>query len=367
MAGGDRDKAQNELRARAESLLQRGRPSAEVVHVLERLCAEAAEGSEAHIFACRHLAEVYLEVNPWRAALNLRRILAHQKDDDVAHALMGLAQALLGNFRAAVSSYRRALQVSPRNPWYHHNVGHLLDVALGDGAAALPHLRTAHRLEPGEDEITASLAHCLARLGALDEAWRLADEAVRSAPKNGDHRALLAWIEAGARAEDGPHAAGLGRGDGVIAATADARRRRRRRDAAQSPARTRKAALTDEAVVSDTVVGREGSRRRRIPRDVGGEVAALLERHMPAAGYSARALRSARSILGDYAVVARLRSVEPAVLAAAVECALLILDPNLPMSRGQIAARYGVNARALVSCATKIASTLALRPGDPRY
>src|SRR6185369_12273848 len=69
---------------------------------------------------------------------------------------------------------------------------------LGNSAAALRHLRLAHELESREDEITASLAHCLARLGQLAEARTLAAEAVRAAPGNRDHRALLEWVERGA-------------------------------------------------------------------------------------------------------------------------------------------------------------------------
>jgi tetratricopeptide (TPR) repeat protein len=457
MSGGDRDQLQHELRARAESLLRRGRPHAEVVPVLERLRAEAADGSEAQLFASRHLAEALLEADPWRAALHLRHVLAHRRDDDVAHALMGLAQALLGHFRAAVSAYRRALQLAPRNPWYHHNVGHLLDVALGDRASALPHLRTAHRLEPAEDEITASLAHCLAGVGALDEARALADEAVRLAPKNKDHRALLAWIDAGARAEDGPHAAALGRHSATIAGPASSTRAgkssatkssatkssaaksraARPRDGRQPsagpsasrpsaaglrsdgasagvasaarPARTRRghglrgegpapveapaprraevglrarrrgarpaaAAATPTAGAPATpVVGDPASSDRAGPvRDVGGEVVALLERNMPAAGYTPGAVRTARTIFGDYAVAtqlgaARRDAVQPAFLAAAVECALVTLYPKLGISPAQIARRYGVNSRSLLARAAKIASTLALRPGHPRY
>src|SRR5690606_11168904 len=104
-----------------------------------------------------------------------------------------------GNYRTAVSSYRRALSLEPKNPWYHHNLGHLLDVALDEPAAALAHLEVAlAHAEPPEYEITASAAHCYARLGQLARALELAREAVHAAPHNGDHTALLSWIEAGA-------------------------------------------------------------------------------------------------------------------------------------------------------------------------
>ena len=99
---------------------------------------------------------------------------------------------------ATCSSYRRAIQLAARNPWYHHNLGHLLDVGLGDAKAALKHLQLAYELQPQEDEIGASLAHCFARLGRLDEAHKLAAEAIAHAPGNREHRVLIEWIEQGA-------------------------------------------------------------------------------------------------------------------------------------------------------------------------
>src|SRR5689334_6401446 len=107
------------LMAQAEALLRRGVSRGEVAAVLERILTLAPDGSDARRFAHRHLAELRIEEAPWAAALHLRKALAVDRDDDVAHALMGLCQALLGNFRAAVSAYRRALTISPRNPWYH--------------------------------------------------------------------------------------------------------------------------------------------------------------------------------------------------------------------------------------------------------
>jgi Flp pilus assembly protein TadD len=186
------------LRARAERALEQGRRREEVLPVLERLVREATENSEHQLFARRRLAEIYLELHPWRAALHARRLIKSDITDDGAYALMGLAQTLLGNFYAAISAYRRAIKLTPENPWYHHNLGHLLDVCIGDTATALKHLRLAHRIRSEEDEIMASLAHCLARGGNLTEARRLAEKATARAPDNQDHQALLSWVIQGA-------------------------------------------------------------------------------------------------------------------------------------------------------------------------
>ena len=170
------------LRTRAEDAIRRGKPTSEVRPLLERILAISSSASDDALFAHRHLAELLIEEHPWVAALHLRQVAVYVDDDDVVHALMGLCQALLGNFQSAVSAYRKALKLAPRNPWYHHNLGHLLDVALSRPEVAEEHLRLAHRMEPEEHEITASLAHCLGRLGTLDEARMLADDAVRAAP-----------------------------------------------------------------------------------------------------------------------------------------------------------------------------------------
>jgi tetratricopeptide (TPR) repeat protein len=189
------------LRTRAERALEEGRRREEVLPLLERLVREAPDNSDHQLFARRRLAEIYLEHHPWRAAIHARRLIKSDFADDGAYALMGLAQTLLGNFNAAISAYKRALILAPDNPWYHHNLGHLLDVCIGDTVAALAHLRLAHRIKSEEDEIIASLAHCLARVGELAEAKRLAERAAARAPRNQDHRALLAWVMQGAPKE----------------------------------------------------------------------------------------------------------------------------------------------------------------------
>ena len=111
---------------------------------------------------------------------------------------MGLCQALLGNFDSAVVHYERALALDPSNAWYHHNLGHLLDVALNLPQIALSHLRWAHDAHPMEDEVTASLAHCLARSGSSTKprCWRVRRSTYRR--DHDSHASLVAWIRRGA-------------------------------------------------------------------------------------------------------------------------------------------------------------------------
>ncbi|MBL8603920.1 MAG: hypothetical protein JNK72_18480 [Myxococcales bacterium] len=190
------------LRLRAEQALGAARPKEQVCRLLEDLAARAPEASQAACFAHRNLAELRLQESPWAAALHLRKLLAVDPDDDIGHALMGLSQALQGHYKMAVASFRRAVSLSPSNPWYRHNLGHLLDVALDNPSEALQHLRRAHRAEPFQEEVGASLAHCLGRLGECAEALSLAHALLEKHPGHRDLRLLVDWLEKGAPARN---------------------------------------------------------------------------------------------------------------------------------------------------------------------
>ncbi len=185
------------IRLRAERALADG-DEAHLEVLLSRIVRNADEGSEDALFAHRHLAEIAVEGDPWNAALHLKHVIRANPRDDAAHALLGLAYALLGEHRAACGAYRRALDAAPGTVWYHHNLGHLLDVALHRPSDALPHLERAYGGAAGHDEVVASYAHCLARVGRLDEARDIAAEAVALSPDCVDHADLLHWILNGA-------------------------------------------------------------------------------------------------------------------------------------------------------------------------
>ena len=161
------------LRRNIERALKRDDSPAEVLPMLERLQRVALEGSDDASYADRRMAELLLETAPWRAALHIRRLVESEPLEDATWALMGLAQALLGHYRYACASYRRALAIAPGNPWYSHNLGHLLDVALDRPRDARKHLERAHARVPDEPAITCSLVHALWRAGDLDQARRI--------------------------------------------------------------------------------------------------------------------------------------------------------------------------------------------------
>src|SRR5580693_6539464 len=158
-----------ELRRQIEWTLARAVDPGDVLPMLHRLSRLADDGSEESLFAHLHLAELLVERDPWRAALYARRVLAHRPDDDRGWATLALCQTLLGNYRFAVTAYHHAIASAPKNPWYAHNLGHLLDVALGRADEALPWLERAYRGASNSGELAASYAHALARTGQMAE------------------------------------------------------------------------------------------------------------------------------------------------------------------------------------------------------
>ena len=299
-----------QLRDRAERALEAASEGA--AELLEELVNKAVEGSEPALFAHRHLAELQLESDPWKAALHLRQVLKHCADDDVLYALSGLCHALLGNYRVAVRAYRQASHLSPQTPWYHHNLGHLTDVALGDPAGAERHLRRAFELEPEHDEIIGSLAHCVARLGDLSEAKRLAQLAREKGPYNPDHETLLAWVNKGAVAE---------------------------------PATT--------AVI------------RHWEQD--DPVLETVEEKMCEAGFSRGQIERAKQLWADMQDRVEVRITKPEAIAAALEYAIAVVERRPGSTKAAVARRYGVAPTSVSTRYAQIRNVLALRPGDPRY
>lgn len=194
------------LREQAARAIAAKKSSKVVLPILERLLAATTAGTEAQVYAHRQLAEHLVEHNPWRSLVHGRAALAQGgakvAEDEGIHALAGLAHALLGNYPSAVAAYRRAVALTPHNPWYQHNLGHLLDVGLARPAEARRHLEAAHRAAgPDDGEISASLAHCLARLGELEAALSHVDVALETGPNKPEHVRLREWILRGAPEE----------------------------------------------------------------------------------------------------------------------------------------------------------------------
>jgi tetratricopeptide (TPR) repeat protein len=172
----------------------------DLVPMLENLVRAAPAASEAAYFAKLRLSELIVGDAPFRAARLARDVLV-SGDSDRAWAVLGLAHTLLGNYRVAARSYRRALALAPECAIYEHNLGHVLDVALNRPHDALSHLARAHRDLPEESEIASSYAHALLRSGQLEKAHELLLKAVKSPDEA--REILKAWQYANGNRPEG--------------------------------------------------------------------------------------------------------------------------------------------------------------------
>ncbi len=176
--------------------------SQRVLELLVQLAGVAPESSEAWAYAHRELASLLYENDPWRASICARRALSVSGHDPVAWGILGLTQSMLGNHAFAERAYRRALRLDPKNPFYAHNLGHLLDVVYDRHDEAVPLLELAvhhlwewpevcrrHRLE-----MVASLAHALCGAGQLAAAHAHMRGVMQSGSASNEHHALYDHI-----------------------------------------------------------------------------------------------------------------------------------------------------------------------------
>jgi hypothetical protein len=336
------------LRQDVEWALESALAPADVLPLLHRLARTAKNGSDESAFAHRQLAELLVEREPWRATLHARRVLATTPDDERAWAALALSQTLLGNYRYAANAYARALRAAPKNPWYAHNLGHLLDVALDKPKDAVDLLRFAFegskRRAAPNSEIAASFVHALARAGALDEAKRVLTQTM----KRGGSRelaALMKWLDAGAPEKESHHA-GVGAAVPEIRAVASTRRKSTRPPSPSSESRA------DNSQNSS----------RAIPAELD---AALLRglMHLPLTlrqRARARMLARepfARSLGAELTTQGDLRSVQ--ALAAALTYVIIYTD-EVPLTQSEVAASFRVSGAALRTRFTALRAELQL-------
>jgi tetratricopeptide (TPR) repeat protein len=347
---GRRQQAQ-ELRRQIEWTLARAVDPSDVLPMLHRLSRLADDGSDESLFANLHLAELLVERDPWRAALYARRVLVHRPIDDRVWATLALCQTLLGNYRFAVSAYHHALASAPKNPWYAHNLGHLLDVALGRANDALPWLERAYRSAGSSGELAASYAHALARAGQLAEARGVLARAMKRTASR-EHSALLKWLEQGAPPDKdhplprpAPVHALVAHDRSSEAATADAARRARvKRDEPASSRRPPLLAELDGALArglsSLPLDSKQRARAKSLARD------AITHFSRPAGGRAAGAAVQAA--------------------AAAIAYAIVYVD-HVPLTQSEVAACFRVSVASLRGRFGELRAHLDLTPGDARY
>jgi tetratricopeptide (TPR) repeat protein len=320
---------QSSLRRAIERSLSNGAfDPADVLPRLMRLARVAEVASDDHVFANQKLAELLVERDPWRAALYVRRALKHRPGDDRAWAILAFCQTLLGNFRCALLAYRKALACAPSNPWYAHNLGHLLDVALGEPERAIEWLRVAYEAKGGtHTEIAFSYVHALARAGKMAAARAVLDEARAKVEFSGSQTeldALLRWLDQGA------------------------------------PSRRRKSAASAATSVRALRVRGESAVPRRLVR--------ALERGMSHLPLDMRQRERALALAHDASLHGgqEKKEKEMAELAAAVAYAIVYID-HIPLSQAEVAAPFRVGVAHLRGRFAELRAQLDIIRGDARY
>jgi hypothetical protein len=332
------------LKRDVEGALERALDPSDVLPMLHRLSRTAPPGSDENVFAHRQLAELLIERHPWRAALHARKVLAALPSDDRGWAILAAAQAMLGHYQFAVSGYKRALEASPDNPSYAHNLGHLLDVAMGKPDEALPWLRSAYLAYPVSDEIAASYAHALARAGQVAEAGRVIESTLRGGGSR-EHAALRKWILRGAP-----------RRKALRPLTPPMLTDWARRD--------RDASVRRGGVEAGRGRVKEGSSKTW---PIGGLDAALtrgLARLPVGASQRGRALALARDVARCWPLVEDATELQS--LAAAVAYGIVYVD-HVPLTQAEVAACFRVGASLLRARFKDLRLRLDLTPGDARY
>jgi tetratricopeptide (TPR) repeat protein len=345
-----------ELRRQIEWTLARAVDPSDVLPMLHRLTRLADEGSDDSLFANLHLAELLVERDPWRAALFARRVLAHRPEDDRGWATLALCQTFLGNYKFAVSAYHHALTSAPKNPWYAHNLGHLLDVALDRPMDAIGWLKRAYQSASDSGEVAASYAHALARVSRLAEARRVLTRAMKRGSSR-EHAALLRWLEQGAPADkDHPlprpapvHAVVASNGDAAGSRDGEGKSASKRDEAAGPQRRSPRApqvaeleAVLARGLSSLPLDAKQRARAKALARD--------------AVGYFSRPTGS-RAAIGPRGVDA---------IAAAIAYAIVYVD-HVPLTQAEVAACFRIGVASLRGRFGELRSHLDLLPGDARY
>ncbi|MDP9149073.1 MAG: tetratricopeptide repeat protein [Myxococcota bacterium] len=372
-----------ELRRHIEWTLARAVDPSNLLPMLHRLARLADNGSEDAVFANLHLAELLVERDPWRAALYARRVVAHRVDDDRGWATLALCQTFLGHYKFAVTAYHRALASAPNNPWYAHNLGHLLDVALNRAPESIGWLKRAYESAPSSAEVAASYAHALARDGRLAEARRVLTRAMKRTASR-EHTALLRWLEQGAPPDkDHPlprpapvHAitmrdsVGVGRPEPRPNALSGSRTRSKPRVRAHEEGGDLGGGRGEPGEREDVAGGR--SFRQPLQTELDAVLTRGLVRLPLDARQRARAKALARDVLtyfcgpvGGRAGASAPRSAVHAV-AAAIAYAIVYVD-HVPLTQAEVAACFRVGVASLRGRFGELRTHLDLTPGDARY
>ncbi len=111
------------------------------------------------------------------------RYLEARPDDALAHFLLGLACAALGENERAIAAYRRAAELDERDPRPRNNLADLL-ARQGDLDGALAAAQEAYRLDEKDPYVMDTLGALYLEKGLADRALSLLEEAHSGLPEH---------------------------------------------------------------------------------------------------------------------------------------------------------------------------------------
>ncbi|HLG95338.1 MAG TPA: tetratricopeptide repeat protein [Bryobacteraceae bacterium] len=128
------------------------------------------------------------------ALVQLRKMAAENPGSLPIQIRLADEERLQGNLAAALDAYHRVKQLDPKNKDVDKVIA-TVQQDLGDNAAALASYRKALQISPDDPAAANNLALLLADSGGdLDEALKLATNALRKAPNSPGVQDTLAWI-----------------------------------------------------------------------------------------------------------------------------------------------------------------------------
>jgi protein O-GlcNAc transferase len=152
------------------------------VQAAESMCSALLSSQRTQVDARNLLAEIYSTTGRFGLAVEQLQRLADIKPDAAVLRRLGDAQFSLGDMGAAAVTFRRAIELDPRHPRAHNNLGRVL-ARTQETEAAIASLRHALALDPRYAIAQNNLGICLGQSGDLAGACDCYEQAIALNPR----------------------------------------------------------------------------------------------------------------------------------------------------------------------------------------
>jgi protein O-GlcNAc transferase len=146
------------------------------------MCSALLSSRRTQVDARNLLAEIYSTTGRFGLAVEQLQRLADIKPDAAVLRRLGDAQFSLGDMDAAAATFRKAIELDPRHPRAHNNLGRTL-ARVQEREAAVASFRRALALDPGYAIAHNNLGICLGQSGDLEGACECYARAIALNPR----------------------------------------------------------------------------------------------------------------------------------------------------------------------------------------